>query len=166
MRYPDTREIGKRYERLLVLEYSGRNKAGKDQWLCKCDCGKNKIVLGQSLRQGKTRSCGCLDIESKTKHGLSRHPLYNVWHNMIRRCYDENNSRYSDYGGRGIKVFEPWHRLENFVVDIGERPLGATLDRIDVNQGYFPGNVRWATPKEQNLNKRVVVDVCICGRPL
>lgn len=157
-------EKGNRYGRLVVLERAGSDRHYRAQWLCLCDCGDTKVILGQSLRRGLTRSCGCLNIESKTKHGMSYHPLYNVWHNMMRRCYDSNNPRYADYGGRGIEICDRWKSIENFIEDMGDRPMGATLDRIDNNGSYSPENTRWATPKEQNLNKRVSVLLCAkCG---
>ncbi len=159
-------EKGARYGRLLVLERAGSDKHYNAQWLCLCDCGNRKIILGQSLRRGLTRSCGCLDVENKTTHGMSYNPLYNVWKNMLRRCHDEKNPRFSDYGGRGIAVCKRWHDIENFVKDMSPRPAGATLDRIDNNGNYCPENTHWASPKEQNLNKRVVVNVCTCGRVL
>lgn len=90
-------------------------------------------------------------------HGMSRHPLFNTWASMMHRCYAESDPRYSDYGGRGIRVCERWHDIHNFVADMHPRPDGKTLDRVDPDGDYEPGNVRWATPGEQQNNRRTSV---------
>jgi hypothetical protein len=149
---------GQRFGRLVALSlYSAKTSPRK--WLCRCDCGKEKIVRGELLRDGRARSCGCLksDVlrEIKTKHGHggqhNQSPTYVSWYAMLARC---RNIKRANYGGRGITVTERWHTFEHFLADMGERPLGTTLDRIDNDGHYEPGNCRWATPKEQSANQR------------
>jgi hypothetical protein len=157
---------GKQFTRLFVLKRVENDKNGNPQWLCECKCGNFKTVLGGNLRNGDIQSCGCLYtellIKRNTTHGLSRHPLYKCYQNMIHRCYDEASANYQYYGGRGIKVCERWlgkDGFKNFIADVGDRPEGKTLDRYSDNNGdYEPGNVRWATPKEQRANSRDAKD--------
>jgi hypothetical protein len=133
-------------------------------WLCSCDCGVERLVLGSNLRNGKSKSCGCLSRETtrkrSTKHGHARRGkqsrIYNRWQNMRRRCYDPNNISYPYYGARGITVCERWHSFANFFADMGNPPRGKSLDRINVNGNYEPGNCRWASIFEQARNKRPV----------
>lgn len=136
---------------------------------CRCDCGTERMVLVFSLRSGKSQSCGCLKREqvgtlaSRTRwtnsHGLSRHPLYQLWKRINRRCYDPEATQYRWYGARGIGVHEDWrHDAEAFITyveqNLGPRPDGKSLDRIDNDGDYAPGNVRWATATEQAHNRR------------
>lgn len=128
-------------------------------YLCQCDCGKQTIVLTYHLKSGHTSSCGCLHKEkfNNYKHGLKHHPLYHTWTDMKQRCLNPNNKRYCDYGGRGITVHDRWRAengFVNFLQDMGERPEGKTLDRINNDGNYEPSNCRWATIQEQNLNTR------------
>jgi hypothetical protein len=115
------------------------------------------------MTTGNTQSCGCLAEEVRAKganykHGLTRvgkvHPMYSTWRNMHRRCYSTENKDYEYYGGRGITICERWHDFSNFLADVGDRPEGKTLDRIDNNGNYEPSNIRWATQKEQYDNSR------------
>lgn len=128
-------------------------KSGAMHWHCRCDCGTERVVNGAHLRGGKTVSCGCYKAEAKTTHGLHRHPMYRTWAGMLSRCRNPNDMWYHRYGGRGIKVCERWHDFANFYADVGDRPEGHTLDRIDNNGGYTPENVRWATHVQQAKTK-------------
>lgn len=161
---------GQRYGFLRVVERADTKNKGA-RWRCLCDCGKEAVVRRSSLLAGQ-RSCGCLERygwtmeeaarrnvkEGHVAHGHSqdrRHSrTYSSWHHMKQRCTNPNNHRYSDYGGRGIGVCDRWARFENFLTDMGERPEGLTLDRVDNEGHYEPGNCRWATRSEQDHNKR------------
>jgi hypothetical protein len=129
--------------------------------VCVCDCGSVRVVLSQSLRTGKSVSCGCYSTEvnkARARHGHNRKGhksrTYTTWNMMTQRCLNPNNDRYYDYGGRGITVCERWLDFANFLADMGERPEGTSIDRIDVNGNYEPTNCRWATSAEQGTNKR------------
>ena len=162
---------GKRFGRLFVDRRNGSAK-GQALWFCKCDCGTELNVAGSHLRRGNTKSCGCWRREApvinKTTHGhgshkpLRRSRLYLVWNAMKQRCHNPNQHHYHRYGGRGITVCDEWRQsFAAFYRDMGDPPNDGqrwTLDRIDVNKGYEPGNVRWATYSEQQRNKRPVVD--------
>ena len=145
------------FGRLTVVRLLGSHK-NNHYWLCKCACGNTSEVPTGRLRSGNTSSCGCLTTENSVAksrtHGMSRTPMYGMWHRMIQRCEDENCNDYIYYGGRGIVVCPEWHDFATFLKDVGERQEGLTLDRIDNNAGYEPGNVRWVTRAEQMVNTR------------
>lgn len=145
---------GQKFGQLVVTEEVKRRKQKKIYWKCICDCGRNSIVMGGHLKSGATKSCGCL---VKT-HNLSKSLIYNTWDKMIRRCTDLNDKSFKDYGGRGITVCEEWLNIENFYVDMGERPKGLTIERIDNNKGYYKENCKWASQIEQKRNQRLRKD--------
>jgi hypothetical protein len=158
---PPTVKTGERYG-LLVVQRLVDNGGGPRRWLCLCDCGGDTVVTTADLRRttGPTRSCGCLLAATHTTHGHyvngQRTPTYLSWTSMRTRCSRSYGNAWKYYGARGIKVCDRWlDSFENFLEDMGERPDGKTLDRIDVDGNYEPGNCRWATPKEQSANRRV-----------
>ena len=150
----------KKFGKLLVIKRVENNKYGKSQWLCKCDCGNKKIVSSHCLKSGDTKSCGCLKRNSGIKHGLRFTRQYRILQMMKQRCYNPKATKYKNYGGRGIKIGDEWldenHGIENFYNWSIEHGYAddLTIDRINVNGNYEPSNCRWATFKEQNLNKR------------
>lgn len=130
-------------------------------WVCRCICGTEREVNSQALRLGQSNSCGCTlvgETHPRYKHGLAKHPLARVWATMRHRCESPKCESYNNYGGRGIKVCPQWQSLPTFIADIerllGPRPKGMTLDRINNDGNYQPGNVRWATWKTQMANRR------------
>ena len=152
--------IGKRFGKLIVLKWIGKDKWGHSKWLCQCDCGNKIIVLGYGLTSGNTKSCGCLQKEGNSiKHGHNRRGkvtgFYRSWYQMIQRCINPNNKDYHNYGGRGIKVCKRWLKFENFLEDMieGWRP-GLTLERRKNEKGYFKDNCKWVTREEQQRNTR------------
>jgi len=149
--------VGQRFGRLTVREKTRIGVA--TAFVCRCDCGRQVAVRSQSLRKGETTSCGCVRAEKmrakKTAHGLYRSPTYNSWRAMLARCADSKHRQFKDYGGRGITVCAAWQgSFEAFLSSMGERPPDTSLDRIDSNGHYEPGNCRWASRTEQNRNKR------------
>lgn len=133
--------------------------------VCLCDCGLVKTVLLPNLRAGHTKSCGCIQKAavkaSNSTHGLSASREHISWASMKARCSDSSRPDYGHYGGRGISFCKEWTRFEAFLADMGERPKGTSLDRIDVNGNYEPSNCRWATAEQQANNKRVnrIIDI-------
>ena len=167
---------GQKFGRLTVLKQNGKDKWGGSLWLCLCECGKQKTIKSNLLRRGCTRSCGCLQYEtrgdngkSNIKHGLSKTIEYNRWKQMNERCSNENHPQYKDYGRRNIKVCYRWSKknpkgFENFFEDIGEIPKGLTLDRIENNRFYSKKNCRLISMKEQARNKRNNLYIVVKGK--
>lgn len=163
--------VGYRFGRLIVkaMMYG----EGKTRALCCCDCGNTTTVLTYNLRNGNTKSCGCLArehsveqgrrvvrkaIAARRRHGMSRTATYVAWLDARKRCYREKDSHYSLYGGRGIAMCAEWKKsFDPFLRDMGECPDGMSLDRIDVNGNYEPGNCRWISMAEQSRNTRTNV---------
>ena len=155
--------VGQRYGRLRILEMF--SDPGKSRCAALCDCGVLKELSIQDFRQGKTRSCGCLNIDNqraaRLTHGLSQHPAYKRWKRMHARCYEPADKDYRYYGARGIGICRQWHvsnpkGLSNFVAWLSSQGLkpGLTVDRLNVNKGYSPKNCRLATASEQAVNRR------------
>ena len=150
--------VRKKFNMLTVMLDVGYSH-GQQSYLCACDCGNKLVVTGQRLRNGQSKSCGCLSrkltqIRNK-RHGLAGTSIYRIWAKIKMRCRNINDPSYKNYGGRGINMCDEWfNSFEQFYKDVGDKPEGLSLDRIDNNKGYFKENCRWATKAEQSKNRR------------
>lgn len=157
---------GQKFGRLLVLGMAKERRSnGRIAWRCLCECGNiTETPAADSLKYGRTKSCGCLARENaiasgigdrRRKHGAYNTNLFSIWCGMLARVRNPNHHKYADYGGRGIGVHQSWLDFATFAKDMGERPSKEhSLERLDNSKGYEPGNVVWADRKTQGRNKR------------
>ena len=161
-------KTGQKFGDWTVKSFHGRDKHNHPIWLCVCSCGNEKPVIFGSLSNGRSTSCGCKAIgkraEKMTKHGMAGTSTYKSWHQMHQRCQGKHGRDY--YVKNGITVCERWNSFDAFFADMGHRPEGTTLDRIDGTKGYEPSNCRWATSIQQGNNKKSNVRGIVFGESL
>jgi hypothetical protein len=161
---------GRKFNNLLVVNREIVEGSKKTYWMCACDCGKQTRVCADSLKNSRIKSCGCMKgiaiSRQRTSHGGSGTPTYKSWNAMMRRCYNPKDTAYHYYGGSGIVVVDKWHDYPAFLRDMGERQKGLTIDRINGEDDYRPGNCRWATMAEQNRNKPTLQRHSAFGREM
>lgn len=156
---------GLQFGRLIAKNKLGKDKFGIALWNCQCSCGNEYTVRLSSLTAGATKSCGCLNDEVRKErfkgnslartHSLSDHYLYQTWSTMKQRCNNPRSTKYHLYGMRGIRVSEEWEKsFETFLSDMGDRPVGFTLDRKNPNGDYCKENCKWSSVSDQNRNRR------------
>lgn len=172
--HPPDQLAGQRFGRLLVKRFFDRTFSGLKRWKCVCDCGRSHIACGSNLKNGNTKSCGCLRSEitaersrKRITHGQSYTAIYAVYRGMIARCYYSGAGSYCYYGGRGIRVCARWRGAKgfvNFTMDMGERPSDKySIERKQLHKNYSPANCYWATAEQQAQNKRNTVHAVVDG---
>lgn len=159
--------IGAKFHRLTVISEPWNDGKWRYRVKCRCDCGNESTVAYNDLTRGKVKSCGCMTLEGVTTHGLSKSATYKIWDGMKQRCTNPKFNGFENYGGRGITVCYRWlNSFENFLSDMGPRPIGMSIERKDNSLGYSPENCVWATPKEQLNNTRANHFIEYDGRTL
>ncbi len=150
--------IGNKFGKWVVIEQRKNPKRTGIYYLCKCECGTESVVVGYNLRIGESTQCRRCQLRNNTvkliRHGMHATKIYSTWRGMIDRCDNPNRDSFYNYGGRGIKVCERWYKFENFIEDMGIPKEGLTIDRINNDGNYEPGNCRWVTIQENLKNRR------------
>jgi hypothetical protein len=166
----NTIKAGQKYGRLTVISTHCIEGTYRYMAYCQCDCGSKPLYIRidalrcSESKSGGAKSCGCLQRERVTTHGAWGHPIFHIWSAMMRRCYNPKDSRYSEYGGRGITVCDEWHDVNKFIDDMFPYfQQGLQIDRKDNYKGYSPDNCRWATRTQQARNKRTNVRITYRG---
>lgn len=167
--------VNQRFGRLLVIEPSGTDRFRQIKYKCACDCGNVCFVLAGNLKKGNSKSCGCARQETcskrmsvlNRKHGKTNTKVWRTWKGILERTTKQYSQHYRRYGANGIGLYKDWHDFQSFLNYIGNPPSEHhSIDRIDNSKGYEPGNVRWATPKEQARNRSTNIYVSVDGEIL
>lgn len=167
--------IGNRFGFLTVLSEAGTDRYRQKKYLCKCDCGMETLVLSGNLKKGNSTSCGCKRASScsarmkvlNLRHDMTDTKLWRTWKAVVERTTVVSSNHYKRYGGSGISLHPEWLVFENFAAHVGEPPSADhSIDRINNSLGYFPGNVRWATAKEQAANRKTNIKVDVNGKSM
>lgn len=157
--------VGKRFGRLIAVAKDGRSADGHITWLCKCDCGQSCTRQSNVLKRNGLASCGCAARDVQVSHGMRGSREYASWRAAKDRCHNQNSKDFHRYGARGIVVCDAWREsFEAFFEHMGHRPEGTTLERVETNGNYEPGNCVWATPTDQARNRRNSIFIDWAGK--